>query len=345
MTCQSYRDAGVNIDEGNRLVELIKPMVKATMRKEVLTDLGGFGALFRADFASMTDPLLVSGTDGVGTKLKIAFLMDKHDTVGIDLVAMSVNDIAVQGAEPLFFLDYFATGRLSAEKAASVVKGIAEGCRIAGCSLIGGETAEMPGFYADGEYDLAGFCVGVVDRPRLVDGSTVRVGDKLIGLPSTGLHSNGFSLARKVIFETMNLAVGDYISDLGMKVGEALLCPTKIYVPEALALCREGLALAMAHITGGGILENLPRVLPFGVKAVIDKSAFTPPPIFQLIRDNGPVEETEMYRAFNMGIGYVVVVHAEDEARALEILNGMNANARTIGVVEAGEGVAKVVLT
>ncbi len=345
MKPQSYRDAGVNIDEGNRLVDLIKPMVKTTLRKEVLTGLGGFGALFRADFATMTDPLLVSGTDGVGTKLKIAFLMDKHDTVGIDLVAMSVNDIVVQGAEPLFFLDYFATGKLAADKAASVVKGIAEGCKQAGCALIGGETAEMPGFYGEGEYDLAGFGVGVVDRPKLVDGSQVRPGDKLIGLSSTGVHSNGFSLARKVIFDTMNLTVSDYVSDLGMTVGEALLCPTKIYVPEALALCREGLAQSMAHITGGGLPENLPRVLPLGVKAIIDTSSFTPPPIFQLIQEHGPVEESEMFRAFNMGIGFVVVVHAEDEARALEILAERGADARTIGVIEAGEGVAKVVLS
>ena len=273
MSKMDYKAAGVDIDAGDRLVEMIKPLVRATFRKEVATDIGGFGGLFRFDPKKYKDPILVSGTDGVGTKLKIAFMMDKHDTVGIDLVAMSVNDVVVQGAEPLFFLDYFATGKLNVEKAADVIKGIAAGCREAGCALIGGETAEMPSFYSEGEYDIAGFAVGVVDREKLIDGSQIKAGDKIIGLASTGLHSNGYSLARKVFFDHLRLKVDSFIDEFDCTVGEELLKPTRIYVKTVLGLMKDFEIKGIAHITGGGITENLPRVLPEGYQAIIKKKA------------------------------------------------------------------------
>ncbi len=304
----TYRESGVDIDAGDEFVERIKPLVRSTFRPEVLTDLGGFGGLFGFQAKKYQDPVLVSGTDGVGTKLKIAFLMDKHDTVGIDLVAMCVNDIAVSGAEPLFFLDYFATGKLSVSTAQEVVKGIADGCRQAGCALIGGETAEMPSFYPDGEYDLAGFAVGAVDRAKIIDGKTIRPGDAVIGLASSGLHSNGYSLARRVLFDQAKLSVASRIPELDRPLGEVLLTPTRIYAKPILALVEEFPIKGIAHVTGGGITENLPRVFPAGVRARLDRTGWPVPPIFSVIAARGAVDREEMYRVFNMGIGLMLVV-------------------------------------
>lgn len=304
----TYREAGVDIDAGDEFVDRIKPLVRSTFRPEVLADLGGFGGLFRLQAKKYEDPVLVSGTDGVGTKLKIAFMMDQHDSVGIDLVAMCVNDIAVTGAEPLFFLDYFATGKLAVPKAQQVVKGIAEGCRQAGCALIGGETAEMPSMYADGEYDLAGFAVGVVDKPKIIDGKSIKPGDAIIGLASTGLHSNGYSLARRVFFDKAKLTITSTLPGLDRPLGEVLLTPTRIYAKQVLALVQEFPIKGIAHITGGGITENLPRVFPDGVRARIDRRAWTVPPVFQTLGKLGDVNREEMYRVFNMGIGLILVV-------------------------------------
>ncbi len=304
----TYRDAGVDIDAGDEFVDRIKPFVRSTFRPEVLTDLGGFGGLFGFQSGKYKEPVLVSGTDGVGTKLKIAFMMDKHDTVGIDLVAMCVNDIAVSGAEPLFFLDYFATGKLSVSKAQEVVAGIADGCRQAGCALIGGETAEMPSFYPDGEYDLAGFAVGAVDRPKMIDGRHIVPGDAVIGLASSGLHSNGYSLARRVLFEQAQLTVASRLSELEGTIGEVLLTPTRIYAKQILALVEQFPIKGIAHITGGGITENLPRVFPNGVRARIARTAWSVPPIFGVMSRLGQVDREEMYRVFNMGIGLILVV-------------------------------------
>ncbi|CUQ67204.1 phosphoribosylformylglycinamidine cyclo-ligase [Candidatus Nitrospira inopinata] len=304
----TYREAGVDIDAGDEFVDRIKPLVRSTFRPEVLTDLGGFGGLFGLRAEQYKEPVLVSGTDGVGTKLKIAFFMDRHDTVGIDLVAMCVNDIVVSGAEPLFFLDYFATGKLSVAKAQDVVKGIAEGCRQAECALIGGETAEMPSFYRDGEYDLAGFAVGVVEKSKIIDGRSITPGDVLIGLASSGLHSNGYSLARRVLFEQEKLTVDSQVPELDRTVGEELLTPTRIYVKPILSLIRAFPIKGLAHITGGGITENLPRVLPAGVKARVDRRAWIVPPVFTVLGRLGNIEPKEMYRVFNMGIGMVLVV-------------------------------------
>lgn len=304
----TYRDAGVDIDAGDEFVDRIKPLVRSTFRPEVLTDLGGFGGLFSFQAGKYKEPVLVSGTDGVGTKLKIAFMMDKHDTVGIDLVAMCVNDIAVSGAEPLFFLDYFATGKLSVSTAQEVIKGIAEGCRQAECALIGGETAEMPSFYPDGEYDLAGFAVGAVDRSKIIDGKTIAAGDAVIGLASSGLHSNGYSLARRVLFEQAKLTVASRLPELNGPLGEVLLTPTKIYAKQIFALVEQFPIKGIAHITGGGMTENLPRVLPNGVRARISRSAWSVPPIFDVMRRSGRIDREEMYRVFNMGIGLILVV-------------------------------------
>jgi phosphoribosylformylglycinamidine cyclo-ligase len=335
----TYRDAGVDIDEGDRLVDLIKPLARATMRPEVLAGIGGFGGLFALDAKKYRDPVLVSGTDGVGTKLKLAFLTGRHDTVGIDLVAMSVNDIAVTGAEPLFFLDYFATGKLRAEEAAQVVKGIAEGCRQAGCALIGGETAELPGFYADGEYDLAGFAVGVVERDRILDGRAVRPGDALLGVASTGLHSNGYSLARKVLLERH--ALSDRPSGLaGRTVGDALLEPTRIYARDLLALLEKVPVHAVAHITGGGLPGNAPRNLPDGTRAVIQEESWPIPPIFDLIEREGAVPRDEMYRTFNMGLGLVIALPAADTDAARALLAARGLQSWVVGSVEAGDGEA-----
>ncbi|BCA80060.1 phosphoribosylformylglycinamidine cyclo-ligase [Desulfuromonas sp. AOP6] len=329
----TYRDAGVDIDAGNRFVQMIKPLVKATTRPEVKTDIGGFGGLFSLHADKYKRPTLVSSTDGVGTKLKLAFMMDKHDTVGIDLVAMCVNDIIVQGAEPLFFLDYLATGKLSPEKAVEIVKGISEGCVQAGCALIGGETAEMPGMYSEGEYDLAGFTVGVVDDDRIIDGSSITVGDAIIGIASSGLHSNGYSLARKVFFEKMGLSVDSRLDELQAPLGETLLTPTRIYVKAILNLIRDFQIKGMAHITGGGVLENIPRVLPKNCRAILKKDSWPKPAIFEVLRQGGNIDETEMYRTFNYGIGMVLVVPAAEAEDILSRLGGLQEKAFLIGEV------------
>ena len=334
----TYKDAGVDIDAGNRFVQMIKPLVKAASRPEVMTDIGGFGGLFSLNTDKYKNPALVSGTDGVGTKLKVAFMLDKHDTVGIDLVAMCVNDIIVQGAEPLFFLDYLATGKLSPEKAADIVKGISEGCIQAGCALIGGETAEMPGMYAKGEYDLAGFTVGVVDKNEIIDGSSITVGDNLIGIRSSGLHSNGFSLARKVLIEKMELPLDKKIPELGRKLGDELLEPTRIYVKSILNLIRDFNVKGMAHITGGGLLENVPRVLPDHCKAIINKSSWETPAIFDLIKSGGNVDEMEMLRTFNCGIGMVLVVPKTETEDILDRLSALEEKAWLIGTIDQTDG-------
>ena len=329
----TYKDAGVDIDSGNQFVKLIKPLVKATYRPEVIADIGGFGGLFSLNASKYRNPVLVSGTDGVGTKLKVAFQADKHDTIGIDLVAMCVNDIVVQGAEPLFFLDYFATAKLDPERGAKVVKGIAEGCFMAGCALIGGETAEMPGFYSSGEYDLAGFAVGVVDRENIIDGSTITVGNKLIGIASSGLHSNGYSLARKVLFDKLGLSINDELPGLGRTVGDELLTPTRIYAKTILNLLRDFHINGIAHITGGGLLENVPRILPNGCKAIINKNAWVMQDIFLVIQGAGNIEEMEMFRTFNCGIGMVLAVPENEAEEVLIRLSGLNERAFVIGEI------------
>jgi len=335
----TYRDAGVDIDEGDRLVELIKPHARRTLRPEVLAGIGGFGGLFALDVKKYREPVLVSGTDGVGTKLKVAFQVGRHDTVGIDLVAMCVNDVAVVGAEPLFFLDYFATGKLRAEEAAEVVKGIAEGCRQAGCALIGGETAELPGFYHEGEYDLAGFAVGVVERSRILDGRGVVAGDVLVGVASTGLHSNGYSLARRVLLARHGLA--DRPPELGSRtLGESLLEPTRIYAQDVLALLARVPVRAIAHVTGGGLPGNVPRSLPDGTRAVVDEGSWPVPPIFGLIEREGQVARDEMYRTFNMGLGLVLVVPAASVEEARALLRDRGLASWPVGRVEPGSGEA-----
>jgi phosphoribosylformylglycinamidine cyclo-ligase len=339
----TYRDAGVDIDAGDEFVDRISPLVRSTFRPEVLTDLGGFGGLFRLQANRYAEPVLVSGTDGVGTKLKIAFLTDRHDTVGIDLVAMCVNDIVVSGAEPLFFLDYFATGKLAVPKAESVLKGIAAGCRQAGCALIGGETAEMPSFYAEGEYDLAGFAVGVVDRPKIIDGRSIVPGDVLIGLASTGLHSNGYSLARRVLLDQAQLSMTSHLPELDQPLGDVLLTPTRIYAKQILTLIQESPIKGIAHITGGGITENLPRVFPSGVRAQVRRSAWSIPPIFHAIARLGHVEREEMYRVFNMGIGLVLVVPASASQAVIARATSLGDPACLIGTIVSSTGVEPLV--
>ena len=326
------------MDAGDEFVARISPLVRSTFRPEVLTDIGGFGGLFRLQAHRYAEPVLVSGTDGVGTKLKIAFLTDRHDTVGIDLVAMCVNDIVVSGAEPLFFLDYFATGKLAVPKAEAVLKGIAEGCRQAGCALIGGETAEMPSFYAAGEYDLAGFAVGVVDRPKIIDGRSIVPGDVLIGLASTGLHSNGYSLARRVLLDQAQLSMTSRLPELDRPLGEVLLTPTRIYAKQVLTLIQDCPIKGIAHITGGGITENLPRVFPAGIGAQVQRSAWSVPPIFQAIARLGQVERAEMYRVFNMGIGMILVVPASDALTVIARARALSDQAYQIGTIVASTG-------
>jgi phosphoribosylformylglycinamidine cyclo-ligase len=330
----TYAAAGVDIREGDRMVSLIRPMVRATRRKEVLGDIGSFAGFFRFPARRYRDPVLVAGTDGVGTKVKVASMTGNLGTVGIDLVAMCVNDILVHGAEPLFFLDYYATGKLSAKEGAEVVSGIVEGCRQAGCALLGGETAEMPSMYARGEFDLAGFAVGAVDRREIVDGRTVRPGDVLLGLPSSGLHSNGYSLARKVVFELLKKKVGSSMPEWGATVGEELLRPTRIYVRPVLSLARKVTIRAMAHITGGGITGNVPRTLPVGVAAVIRKGTWPVPPVFGTLVRAARLPEGEAFRTFNMGIGMVLVVRAADADRALRLLRKAGQPASLIGEVQ-----------
>jgi len=334
----SYRDAGVDIDAGDAFIDVIKPVAKRTQREGCLSGLGGFGALFQVP-KNYQEPILVSGTDGVGTKLKLAFDLDKHDTIGIDLVAMCVNDVIVQGAEPLFFLDYFATGKLTPEIAAQVVTGIGEGCVQANAALIGGETAEMPGMYSDGEYDLAGFCVGAVEKSQMIDGSKVNEGDQLIGLASTGAHSNGYSLIRKVI-DSYNVPLDTQIG--GKPLSEAVLAPTKIYVRSALSLINELPVHALAHITGGGIPGNLNRVLPNNCHAVVQESAWQWPELFTWLMETANIERKEMYRTFNCGVGMIVVVAPEHAEHAIEHLNANGENAFLLGEIKAGSASAQV---
>ena len=327
----TYRDAGVDIDAGDALVEAIKPFARKTMRPEVLAGIGGFGALAEIP-KKYREPVLVSGTDGVGTKLKLAFQLERHDTVGIDLVAMSVNDVLTQGAEPLFFLDYFACGRLEVAVATEVIKGIARGCELAGCALIGGETAEMPGMYAEGEYDLAGFAVGVVEKSEIIDGHDIAAGDVVLGLASSGAHSNGYSLVRRVLDRAkLDLRANFH----GRSLGDALLEPTRIYVKPVLSLMKQVRVKGLAHITGGGLVENLPRVLPESVKAVIERSAWALPPLFQWLQREGQVADAEMLRVFNCGIGMVVVVAAKDADTAARSLVGGGETVYRIGRVDA----------
>jgi phosphoribosylformylglycinamidine cyclo-ligase len=334
----TYKKSGVDINEGNRLVDIIKPLARSTFKSFVMTDIGSFGAFCKLDTKRYKNPVLVSGTDGVGTKLKIAFMLNKHDTVGIDLVAMSVNDILTSGATPLFFLDYFATGKLSVKSAANVIKGIAEGCKMADCALIGGETAEMPGFYSAGEYDLAGFAVGVVDKDKIINGRDISAGDILIGLSSSGLHSNGYSLARKFFFDIKKYSPKKIIKDLGCSIGEALLQPTRIYVKSVLKVMQNYHLKGIAHITGGGITENLPRVLPKNAKLhfTIERGSWPVPPIFHLIQNMGNVEEGEMYKTLNMGVGMILVVNKADAQKIVKKLNQLGESAFIIGQVEKG---------
>ena len=328
-----YRQAGVDIERGEEVVRRIRPLARSTFRPEVLGDIGTFGGLFRLGAERYVDPVLVSGTDGVGTKLKLAFLMDRHDTVGIDLVAMCVNDIIVSGAEPLFFLDYLAVGELVVSKAEAIVQGIAEGCRQAGCSLIGGETAELPSFYQKGEYDLAGFSVGVVERVAILTGEKIKPGDAVIGLASSGLHSNGFSLARRVLLEQAELSLDSSLDGLDNTLGETLLTPTRIYVTTILQLIKDFSIHGLAHITGGGITRNVPRVLPQGCRADIRKNTWPIPPIFSHIQKFGHVEEDEMYHVFNMGIGFVLIVPVDQEQAVIDRANALGEQAMGIGQI------------
>jgi phosphoribosylformylglycinamidine cyclo-ligase len=330
-----YAEAGVDIDSGDRFVKLIKPIVSKTFKSGVKTDIGGFAGIFSLPTQGFKNPLLVASTDGVGTKLKIAFMMDKHDTIGIDLVAMSVNDILVQGATPLFMLDYLAMGKLDVEKAVEIVKGIAEGCKEAECSLIGGETAEMPGFYAEGEYDLAGFVVGIVDGDHVLEGSEIAVGNQLIGIASSGLHSNGYSLVRKIFFEQLKMSIDVRVEEFGRTLGEELLEPTRIYTGSLKNIRRDLRVTGIAHITGGGIVDNLPRILSKRCKAVIDTSSWTPPPIFRFLQERGKLSEREMMRTFNNGIGLILVVAENHAGEALSRLKAMGETAYHIGAIEA----------
>jgi phosphoribosylformylglycinamidine cyclo-ligase len=335
-TSLTYRDAGVDIDAGDSLVERIKPAARRTMRPEVMAGIGGFGALFELS-RKYREPVLVSGTDGVGTKLKLAFELNKHDTIGQDLVAMSVNDILVQGAEPLFFLDYFACGKLDVDTAARVVEGIARGCELAGCALIGGETAEMPGMYPPGEYDLAGFAVGVVEKSGIIDGRTIKPGDVVLGLASSGAHSNGYSLIRRIIERTRPDMQAEFH---GRTFAEAVLAPTRIYVKSILALMQAMPVKGLAHITGGGLVDNVPRILQAGLRAMLDKSAWPLPPLFQWLQREGQVVDAEMHRVFNCGIGMVIVLAPEHEKPAAELLSAAGEQVFRIGRIEtcaAGE--------
>ena len=333
-----YKAAGVDIDAGNETVRRIRTLARGTFTPGVLSEIGSFGGLFRLDRDRFKEPVLVSSADGVGTKLKVAFMMDKHDTVGADLVNHCVNDILVQGAEPLFFLDYLATGRLSPAVAEQVVSGVARACRENGCALIGGETAEMPGFYADGEYDIAGFIVGAVEQARVIDGRSVVPGDVLIAVPSAGLHTNGYSLARRVFFEMAGWKADTFVRELGTTIGDALLAPHRSYLHFVRPIIDRDCVKGLAHITGGGLTENLPRTLPEGCAAEIDLKSWSIPPIFQLLQQHGAVARDEMFRAFNMGIGLVIVCTSRDAERVINMLmRGGEPNAFRIGFVVAGE--------
>ena len=332
---ESYKAAGVDVTAGYKGVELMKKAVQATYTNAVISDIGGFGGLYAPQIKGMEEPILVSGTDGVGTKLKLAFLMDKHDTIGEDCVAMCVNDVICTGASPMFFLDYMALGKNIPEKVATIVAGVAEGCKKANCSLIGGETAEMPGFYPVDEYDLAGFCVGIVDKKKIIDNKTIEIGDKVIGLKSSGVHSNGFSLVRKV-FDVNKENLNEYVESLGCTLGEALLKPTKIYVKPILKLIEQVKVKGISHITGGGFYENMPRMLREGVALKIDKNSYEVPPIFKLIAERGNIPERDMYNTFNMGIGMAVIVPESEVEKSLEILKEAGEEAYLIGEVVEG---------
>ena len=330
---KAYTDAGVNIQAGNQLVDRIKGLVAATQTRGVLGDIGGFGGLFRPDLSNMGEPVLVASTDGVGTKLKLAFACNKHDTVGIDLVAMSANDILVQGATPLFFLDYFATGHLEVDTAEAVIRGVADGCRQAGCALLGGETAEMPTMYGDGEYDLAGFCVGLVDNERIIDGSAIQVGDALVGIASSGLHSNGYSLVRKIL-DASGLALdAPFPGEEGKTTGEVLLTPTIIYVDAVRHLMRDMDIKGMVHVTGGGFYDNIPRILPKQVKADINFGTWDIPPVFNWLKDKGKLSWPEMLQIFNCGIGFVLIVPADRADEAISRIKAFDLNAWRIGEI------------
>jgi phosphoribosylformylglycinamidine cyclo-ligase len=334
----SYRDAGVDIDAGDALVERIKPLATLTRRPEVISGVGGFGGLFAIPPGKYKEPVLVSGTDGVGTKLKIAFQANRHETIGIDLVAMSVNDILTSGAEPLFFLDYYATSKLDVFTATEVISGISRACEEAGCTLLGGETAELPGFYTPGEYDLAGFCVGIVERSKIIDGKTISPGDGLIGLGSSGLHSNGYSLARKVLLEQRNFALGDKPHGLSRPLVDVLLEPTRIYVKDIAALMDKVTVKGMAHITGSGIPGNLPRCLPVGTRAVLEEGSWKKPEIFDFLEKMGDVTREELFQTFNMGLGMIAVVPGPEVPAALRALKERKVPAWEVGRIEKGEG-------
>ncbi|MEG0843502.1 MAG: phosphoribosylformylglycinamidine cyclo-ligase [Romboutsia sp.] len=337
----TYKQSGVDIDEGNRAVDLIKGKIKSTYDNNVIGDLGNFSGLYSLkDFVGMEEPVLLSSTDGVGTKLKLAQMMDKHDTVGIDLVAMCVNDLICQGAKPLFFLDYIATGKLVAEQVEQIVGGIADGCKMAGCALIGGETAEMPGMYSQDEYDLAGFSVGIADREKIVSGKDVKDGDVLIGIQSSGIHSNGFSFVRKIFLDTYNYKLEQHIEELGMTLGEALLTPTKIYVKLVLDVIKSHEIKAIAHITGGGVIENITRVISKGLGIDINKNSWEKPAIFKMIEGFNAIDERELHKSFNMGVGLVLIVNKEDAQSVVDYINTTEEKAYIIGeVVDTHDGV------
>jgi len=335
----TYKKAGVDTKEAEKAVDMMKPFVSKTMNPNVLKGIGGFGSLFKLDVKDMKEPVLVSGTDGVGTKLKIAFMMDKHDTVGIDCVAMCVNDVLCQGAKPLFFLDYIATGKLKAEKIAEIVKGVAEGCVQANSALVGGETAEMPDFYSEGEYDMAGFSVGVVDRDKMITGDTITIGDQIIGIASSGIHSNGYSLVRKIFFDKMNMSVHDNVPELGTTLGEALLKPTRIYANACEAVCSKYEVKGIANITGGGFFENIPRILPEGTAARIKSDTWQVPALFEYIGKCGNVNRTEMFSTFNMGIGMMMVVTPKLAEAVIQTLKASGEDAYLIGDIVSGQGV------
>ena len=329
----TYADAGVDIDKADNLVETIKKIAKQTPRTGVIGDIGGFGGLYLLNLANVDSPVLVSSTDGVGTKLKIAFMAGKHNTVGIDLVAMCVNDIVVQGAKPLFFLDYLSVGKLNTKIAAEIIEGIAEGCRQAGCALIGGETAEMPGFYKKNEYDLAGFSVGIVDNSKIIDGSEIHVGNKVIGIASSGLHSNGYSLARKICFDVLKLKIDDYVPEFGQTVGEELLTPTKIY-SAAIYRINKGLPIrGLAHITGGGLENNILRIIPKGCNLVMRKESWDVPPVFPFLKKAGNISDKEMMRTFNNGIGMIAIVPEASAQEMLDMLSAMKEKGFIIGEI------------
>lgn len=338
----TYKSAGVDVDEGQRAVQLMKKHVKSTFNENVLADLGGFGGLFSLNIEDYKEPVMVAGTDGVGTKLKLAFMMDKHDTIGQDCVAMCVNDLLCQGGKPLFFLDYIATGKLVGEKIAQIVGGIAEGCKLAGSALIGGETAEMPGLYKENEYDLAGFAVGIVDKSKVITGQNIKVGDSILALPSSGIHSNGYSLVRKLFFEVLDMKTTDYVEQLEKTLGEELITPTKIYVKPILGLLKEIKVSGICHITGGGFYENIPRILPENVDAKINVGSWEVPAIFKLMQEKGNISNKEMFSTFNMGVGMAVVVSKEDVEKSIQILKALGEDVKVIG--EIVEGSKQVIL-